>query len=121
MARPRQVPPGGVTSSNAAASSAALTDYQTATPTNGQNVVMNDNALDGLLHLTPAGTLATLTITVPSNANSRNGQERIISTTQDLTAITFSGGTLLNPPAGMLGNSGITIVRVANNTWMRIV
>lgn len=106
----------------AAATAAALTDYQTASPTTGQTVVMNDNSIDGLLYLTPAGTLATLTVTLPTNANSRLGQTRRLSTTQDLTALTVNvaGGTVVNSPTTLLANSTVAFQKVATNTWMRI-
>jgi hypothetical protein len=51
--RPRQIS-FAVSTGSAPASAAALTDYQTASPTTGQTVVMNDNSIDGVLWLTPA-------------------------------------------------------------------
>lgn len=119
MARPRQVS-SGITSASAAASAAALTDFQTATPTTGQTVVMNDNTLDGVLYLTPAGTLATLTVTLPTNANSRLGQIRRLSTTQELTGLTINGGTVLNSPTTLTANGTVAFQKVAASTWMRI-
>jgi hypothetical protein len=119
--RPRQISFSVSGAANAAASAASLTDYQTASPTTGQTVVMNDNSIDGVLWLTPAGAIATLTITVPTNANSRLGQTRRIATSQDInTTLTINGGTILNAPATLIGNTGFSLVKVAANTWMRI-
>jgi hypothetical protein len=120
MARPRQVPPGGINSSTAATSAAALTDYQTASPASGATVVMNDNTIDGLLWITPAATIATLTVTVPTNANSRLGQVRRVATSQDITALTINGATILNAPSTLIGNTGFALVKVSTGTWMRI-
>lgn len=44
---------------------------QTAAPLTGSTVVMTDDAFDRNLVLNPAGTLAVLTVTLPTEANSR--------------------------------------------------
>ena len=95
---------------------------QSATPTNGQNVAMTDNDKDGILYLNAAGTLATLTVTLPSNANSKIGQERLIASSKAITLLTVtnpSGGTVIAPVALNLG-ANIAMRKVADNTWMQV-
>lgn len=94
---------------------------QTVTPTAGQTVVMTDDSLDGSLNLTPAGLLATLTITLPSEANSRIGQERRINTTQALTALTIGGASsILNTVTTLALGGSVTFEKIAANTWIRV-
>jgi hypothetical protein len=120
--RPRQISFSVSGAANAAASAAALYDYQTASPVAAGTVIMNDTPIDGLLYLTPAGSLATLTVTLPTNANSRLGQTRRLSTTQDIVLLTVNvaGGTILNNPTTLSANSSLAFQKVAANTWMRI-
>jgi hypothetical protein len=49
----------------------------------------------------PAGTLATLTVTLPACASANNGDERWIITSQIITALTVSAaaGSVVSPPA----------------------
>lgn len=80
--------------------------YQTATPTTGTTVTCA-GVLPGLV-LTPAGTLATLTIKLPSSAV--NGQLYWVASTQIITAVTWqdSGGTAANVIGGKssIGGTG---------------
>ena len=62
---------------------------QYATPTAGQTVVSNGA---GTLILAPAGTLTTLTVTLPSSPI--DGQAFGISSSQIITALTINGGTI---------------------------
>ncbi len=95
---------------------------QAASPTAGQTVVMTDSAVDGTLYLTPAGTLATLTVTLPTEVNSRIGQIRRIGTSQALTLLTIGGATTIlgNVTTLALGASA-SFQKVAANTWIRVV
>lgn len=72
--------------------------FQTATPTTGQTVTCSA-VIPGLL-INPAGTLATLTIKLPSFP--QNGQQYWVASTQVLTAVTWqdSGGTAGNVVGG---------------------
>lgn len=96
-----------------------LHQVQTVVPVNGATVSMTDDDKDGTLHLKPAGALLTLTINVPSNANSRLGQKRCISTTQTITTLTLNGGTLLNGISTINANEHISFRKVDSNTWIR--
>jgi len=98
---------------------------QAATPVTGATVVMTDNATGGLLYLTPAGTLATLTINLPSNAKSRIGQIERVFTTQAITALTLGqvggGATIVNAPTTLAANGAALFQKVAANTWLRVM
>lgn len=65
---------------------------QQAAPTAGQTVTAAGGLVNYVL-LEPAGTLATLTLTLPSSPV--NGQRCIVSTTQIITALTVNGGTII--------------------------
>lgn len=60
-------------------------------PIAGGNVLVNDNNEDTHLILTPAGGLATLTITLPALANLRDKQMFICNCTQAIAALTIAG------------------------------
>jgi hypothetical protein len=92
---------------------------QNASPTAGQTVAMTDDSTDGTLNLTPAGLLATATVTFPSDANSRIGQVRRITSSQIVTALTLNGATILNPLAALAVNTNVAFEKTAANTWMR--
>ncbi len=95
-------------------------DFQTASPTTGQTVQMNDNNLDGTLYLTPAAGLAALTITFPSDANSRIGQIRRFATNKSVAILTMAGATILNNVTALVANDCFSYQKVAANTWVRL-
>lgn len=67
-------------------------------PTTGQTVTATITKANELLYVTPAGTLAALTITLPASANARTGQIIRIFITQIVVALTVNttgGGTIL--------------------------
>lgn len=95
---------------------------QNSTPTAGQTVVMTADTNDRTLYMTPAGTLATLTVTLPANATSRLGQIARIATTQAVTAITINGATtILGNVTSLNANDCITFQKVADNVWIRCI
>lgn len=103
---------------------AALPDAgarQTASPTTGQTVNMTNSSFTGFLYLTPAGTIAALTVALPAEANSILGQVRRITTSQAITALTLTqqggGQTILGAPAGLTAGQTIAVMKVAANTW----
>lgn len=99
-----------------------LSIVQTATPIAGQTMLMTDDANDGTLWLTPAGTLATLTVTLPSEANSRIGQVRRVGSSRAVTLLTFNGATtILNAIAALALNDCVEFHKVAANTWARLL
>lgn len=91
------------------------------TPTTGGTVVLTNVLVDlYTLVLTPAGTIATLTVTLPT-ATPRDGQRITVTTTQDITAITFNGPTLSGAPTTLLANTFVTFVyQSTTTTWYRV-
>jgi UDP-3-O-[3-hydroxymyristoyl] glucosamine N-acyltransferase len=81
---------------------------------------MTDTQTDNCLYLTPAGTLATLTVTLPTEANSAIGQQVEIGTTQIITALTINGATnILGNVTTLAANGLVGFRKVAANTWLR--
>lgn len=91
---------------------------QPVTPTTGQTVQMNNDSTDGTLFLTPAGTLASLTVQFPSDAKSVLGQIRFIGTTQAITSLTMTGASFLNVFNSLNANDCFGFQKVATNTWI---
>jgi major tropism determinant Mtd-like protein len=94
------------------------------TPVTGATVSWNTHQLDETVYLTPAGTLATLTLSVPAVAASRIGQILRVFTTETLTAITMDGadaptfqGTALTTLAA---EAGAAFQCVAADVWIRL-
>lgn len=89
--------------------------------TAGQTIAAPDTPQNSVVYLKPAGTLATLTVNLPSNANSQLGQEVKIISTQALTALTLGqiggGATILGAPAGMTAGQTLIATKVEANTW----
>ena len=92
---------------------------QDAAPTTGQTVDMDDDAEN--LVLTPAGTIAALTVNMP--VNPYDGQRVTLASSQTVTALTMAA-------AGKALNAGLTTIgaalfgswryRAANTMWYRI-
>lgn len=99
---------------------AAAPYVKPASPTTGQTVAFDSTSTDHTLYLTPAGTLATLTVTMPSDATSALGQTVTLATSQTLTALTINGATIVNTATTLLGSSAVMFRKVAANTWMQI-
>lgn len=94
---------------------------QTATPTTGQTVVMTDSSQSGTLYLTPAGTLAALTVTLLSNANSVIGQIRRIGTNNIITTLTINGAaSILGTVTTIALGVSASFQKVASDTWIKI-
>jgi len=98
------------------------TTMQTSAPTNGATVVCTDTNDNAHLVLTPAGTMATLTVTLPTNANSSTGQRVTISSAAEITAMTVSGSGLTVLPATLPVpiNGAVTYQKVAANNWRQV-
>jgi hypothetical protein len=68
--------------------------------------------------MTPAGTLATGTLTMPAGA--APGQEVSISTSRAITAFTLNanaGQTILNAPTTLAAGGFVTYIMDFSNTW----
>jgi hypothetical protein len=99
-----------------------VTVMQAVVPANGGTTVCTDAVNDGHVVCTPAATIASHTFTFPSNANSRIGQKLTISTSAEITAVTFSGSglTITEDVTGLAAGAAITFQKVAASTWRRI-
>lgn len=97
---------------------------QLASPLTGATVVIPDGPGNALAYVTPAGTIAALTLTLPSDANSKLLQECAIVTSQAITALTINqaggGATILGAAAGLAAGASLNLVKVAANTWAKI-
>lgn len=108
----------GAAAAGATAAQGYLMQTQASSPTTAQTVVATSDDKDRTLVLTPAGTLAALTITFPSNANSRLGQVLCVTTSQAVTALSITAGqTITGAPAGLAANDFITFQKIAASTW----
>jgi hypothetical protein len=92
---------------------------QSVSPLTGDTVTMVDDDKDRTLILSPAGTIASLTVVFPSDANSRIGQFVCITgnntvTTMTLTGATFQGAINSMSPAGFH-----TYMKIGPGLWRR--
>lgn len=96
-------------------------NVQAVSPLTGATVAMANNAVDSTLNITPAGTIAALTVTLPSDATSRIGQVERISTSQTITTLTISGASTIRGNVTTLSANGfVAFQKIAANTWARI-
>jgi hypothetical protein len=94
--------------------------HQDVTPTTGSTVTMQNQAM--YLMLTPAGTLASLTINLPNNPTDAEPIE--ITTTKTITALTLAAPistgsiTINNAPTTLAAGSSIKLVfNLAQKAW----
>lgn len=93
---------------------------QSVSPTTGQTVTLVNDDKDRTLVLTPAGAIAALTITFPSDANSRLGQIVGITTSQPVVAVTLTAGVSVSGFITSLSPNDFAIYqKIAANTWRR--
>lgn len=94
---------------------------QLSTPLTGATVLLTDDASNGTLYVTPAGTIAALTVTLPSEANSKVGEERTIVTSQTITALTVNGATTIHGNVTTLAaGASATFRKLAANIWAKV-
>lgn len=107
-----------VTATQVVAGAFVCKTVQRATPVAAATVAIANNT--GGLVMEPAGTLATLTITLPNAP--RNGQLLFISTTAAITALTVSGGTFganQAPSALAAGESVRFVYQATGSKWFK--
>lgn len=95
-----------------------------ASPVTTNTLTASPSRNNEFIYITPAGTIAALTVTFPSDANSAIGQKFTIVSTQTVTALTVSSsGLTLKGTAitAMVINTPYSWVKVAAATWMRIL
>lgn len=98
--------------------------YQFETPLTGASITVANTT--GSLVLAPAGTIATLTVTMPSAP--MDGQKLNISSSNTVTALTLTpsaGQTISNTPTAITVSTtaayGYTFIyRAANSNWYRL-
>ena len=64
------------------------------TPSTGHTVIFPANCRDTTLYLDPASDLAELTVTLPADADSVNGQKCSVVTTQAIATLNVSGNPM---------------------------
>lgn len=97
---------------------ALITAVQGASPTAGQTVNVRATNQDILLWLSPAGTIASATITLPADNVTRIDQRISFGTSQTITALTINGATTIyNAPTTLQAGDLYTMRKVAANTW----
>lgn len=93
-----------------------------ATPLTGATITAPDTGNDVMLDLAPAGTIAALTVVIPTNANSHNGQRLVVFSTQIVTTLTLTlgGQTVTNAPTTIAANGSFELVKAAPNLWRKV-
>ena len=100
---------------------ATAPDVQKVAPASGATVQMTDTALNGTLLVAPAAALASLTVALPTEVNSRLGQIRRIATTKAISTLTVTGATILNTVGSLSAGDCVQFLKIDTNTWTRIV
>lgn len=85
-------------------------------PVNGATFQIVDNP-SVLVWLTPASTLATLTVTLPTN-----GGTVLLGSKQEITSLTLNGAsTIYNAPGTILAGELFALRRVEPGVWARVI
>ena len=93
-------------------------------PVTGATVAVTDDGNSYWLLLLPAGTLATLTVTLPAVANCVDGQTINVTSSQTITALTINGNgatDVIGEPTTMGATSPFTLkFDKTSLTWYKI-
>lgn len=99
-----------------------LTQY--ITPGDGASVPITDNGNNTWCLIAPAGSLSTLTLTLPLNTNCADGQMVLVTSTQAITTLTIglnSSSAAFGAPTTMAANAFFTLrFLTATNSWYRV-
>lgn len=91
---------------------------QYVTPTTGQTVTANNSANLSVL-IDPAGTL--LALTFAFNSSPTDGDLVRLGSSQAITTLTISGGTIIGTLTSMaLGSFATFIYNASSNKWFRV-
>ena len=91
---------------------------QAASPLTGTTVTLTADIANKILVLTPAGTIAALTVAFPADASTAVGQSITVFSTQIITALTVNGATTIyNAPTAMTAGQKFTLQKMSANTW----
>lgn len=87
----------------------------------GEVIQLEESETDGMLIMWPDAVLNMVTLVLPQNSPVL--QIRGIASMQMVSAITFTGGTILNPPTELLPNQAVLLQRIAadSNTWILLL
>jgi len=111
----------GLTPAQMSSATRSTPTVQQSVPTAGATVVMTGGSADAMVELQPAGTLATLTVTLPDNATSIIGDIARIGSTKAITLLTINGAaTIIGNVTAMIASQVVNFKKVADNTWMAI-
>lgn len=95
--------------------------WKTAAPLTGTTVAFDDNSTQQCFYVNSAGTLAALTVSLPSNANSSNGQLVVLIARRAVTLLTVDqaggGATIFNGPVAASIGSMFVFMKADANTW----
>lgn len=92
---------------------------QAASPTSGATVSFADSPVNTVLYLTPAATLATLTVNLPSDAESSLGQIVRLVSSQEITSLTVAGAAnIYIAPVSLDPYVIYLFVKIAADTWV---
>lgn len=98
-----------------------ITQYSA--PVTGATVQVDDSGSSVWMVLTPAGTLATLTLKMPLNTGVADRTELLVNTTQIITALSFdaNGGTMVGAPTTLAANAFFRLrFDIVLQTWYRV-
>ena len=94
---------------------------QYASPTTGQSVPFTNDSRDRTLWLTPAGTIAALTVPFPTSASSRPGRTVTIGTSKSITILSLTGPiSILNAITTMVAGDAFTFREMTSDVWAKI-
>lgn len=95
-----------------------IPNTQYATPATGATITVNSNGFTSLF-INPAGTIATLTITLPGSPS--DGDRVQIGASQIITAVTMNGGTILGGLTTMgVGGFATYVYSSSGAEWFRM-
>lgn len=96
---------------------------QEATPSSGDTVVMTTPKMSGLLTIKGSIDLASLTIELPPDTETKLMQTRMIVSEVSIASLTVSltGTTIHGAPDSISPEDPVTFQKVASNIWIRIV
>lgn len=90
-------------------------------PVSGDVLQMTNDKRSGTLILIHEGTLAALTLALPSFANSKPNQYRYIYFNKAVTSLAFSGATVMGAPEAVSAGDFICIRYISPNLWAKQV
>jgi hypothetical protein len=97
---------------------------QYSAPLTGATVTITDNKENVRLIITPAGTIANLTLTMPVVTNTLDGQELLVSCTQIVSTLTITaptGGAVVGAPSALTANGFFRLrYDAVLSTWYRV-